>query len=355
MGDFEMMKKTTSALAVAALLGTGAASAATFQVNDDTTISISGGIYYAYVSQTDANGNDQTTFGDNGSDVIFSGEHAAANGITTFFNLDTDGYDATEANSSSQGEVVDEASVGVRGSFGEVVIGSNAGVYDQYADFADGGPIGWTNRTTFSNGDVSDVIQYSNSVANLSFTLQAQVGDQGSESVSETDSSGDTLGDTTVTDAAAGTSNTSLGLGATADLGAVSLSAAYEERANQTADEPIYGLGASTTVADIALTVGYEVDDNNANSIDKISLDGAYSVGPATFTAGVQNVSFDENPTGAQDTVTDTDQTDDSFTEFQVGVSYAINSQMSVAAEMVTTDRENDENDFAALGVNYSW
>jgi len=327
-----MMKKTTSALAVAALLGTGAATAATFQVNDDTTISIGGGIYYAYVSQTDANGDDQTTFGDNGSDVIFSGEHAADNGLTTFFNLDTDGYDATEANDNSQGEVVDEASVGVRGGFGEVVVGSNAGVYDQYADFADGGPIGWTNRTTFSNGDVGDVVQYSNSVANIDFTLQAQVGDN-----------------------AGGESTTSLGGGATANLGGVSLHAAYEERANQAADEPIYGLGASTSIAGVSVTAGYEVDDNNDNSIDKFSLDGAYAMGATTLTAGVQNVSFDTNPTGAEDTVTDTAQSDDSFTEFQLGVSYALNGQMSLAAEMVTTDRENDENDFAAVGINYSW
>jgi hypothetical protein len=37
-----MMKKATSALAIAAMIGSGAATAATFQIDDDTTFGGSG-------------------------------------------------------------------------------------------------------------------------------------------------------------------------------------------------------------------------------------------------------------------------------------------------------------------------
>ncbi len=331
------MKKTTSALAIAALLGTGAASAATFQVNDDATMSIGVGIYTAYVVTTDADGNESTTFGDNGSDIVFSGEHRNDNGLTTFATFDLDGFDSTDSG-SDEGTVVDEASVGIRGEFGEIVIGSNAGVYDEYADFADGGGLGWTNLTSFSNADVSDVIQYSNGLGNLSYKLQAQVGDDNANGTSTVN-----------------TSSTSLGAGAELDLGAVSLSAAYEQRANTAADEPIYGIGATTNIGGASVTVGYEVDDNATNSVDKVSIAGSYPVGPVTLTAFVQNVSFDSVPGSGEDTISDDAQVEDSFTEVQIGALYSITDQMSASIETAMKDRENDEGDYIGIGLNYSF
>jgi len=366
MGEFEMMKKTTSALAVAALLGTGAASAATFQVNDDTTINIGGDFQMAYSSTTDRSGTDQTGFVDNGTSLVFSGEHAADNGLTTFFNLDLDGFDMTEADANSQGNVVDEASVGVRGAFGEIRVGSDIGIYDNYADFGD---IEWIgNRTSFSNADVSDVVQYSNTVGAVDFTLQARVGDQSSEAAT-TDLNANPTATAAqiddVTDAAAGESSTSLGAGASIDLGGVTLSGAYEEDNNDDEDA-IFGIGAMATLGGVDFTVGYEEDQVEANSIDKVVLNAAYTIDAITVTGSVQNVSFDSIPNNeavgddgrlenTEDSESNINQDDDSFTETYLSVAYSMTPQVTLWAEAVRNDRMNDEGDYNAVGLYYAW
>jgi hypothetical protein len=335
MGDFEMMKKTTSALAVAALLGTGAASAATFQVNDDTTLNVSGNFFITYKSVTDDTGTDQTTFGDNGSDLIFSGEHAAANGLTTFFNLDLDGFDTTQADENQQGNVVDEASVGVRGGFGQVLVGSNTSAYDAYADFADIEQVG--DRTSFSMGDQSDVIQYSNTLDNVDFMVSLEVGDN--QGADDSDDGSDTVDDG---------SQTAIDVGASIDLGGVSLSGAYNDRAATDDGDAVYGFGASTTLGGVNLTVGHEIDDAT-NGIDKTSLTGSYGVGKATLIGSVQNVNYDVAPSPNRDGA------EDSFTETYLGANYSVTSQMTLWGEVLFMDNADDEGDYTAVGVNYSW
>ena len=334
-----MMKKTTSALAIAALLGTGAASAATMQINDDTTLSIGGDFQIVYKDVTDNNGVDQTTFGNNGTSLVFSGSHDAGNGLTTFFNLDLDGFDVTDAGSASSDTTnstdltVDEGSVGIRGSFGEVLVGSNGSVYDSYADFADIEQVG--DRTRFvGEGDADDVIQYSNSVNGVDFTLEMQVDD----------------------DQDTANTSSSMAVGFAYDFGGVSVSGAYDERANTTIDEPVYGVAASTNLGGVDLTLGYEVDDQT-NSIDKTSLTGSYDVGQFTLVGSVQSVSYDSAPTGAEDRVVaaGSNQTDDSFTETYAAVIYNVSGQMYVYGEVMMNDRLNDEGDYTALGVYYGW
>jgi hypothetical protein len=319
----------------------------------------------AYSSTTDANGTDQTGFVDNGTSLVFSGEHAADNGLTTFFNLDLDGFDTTQADQANQGNVVDEASVGVRGAFGEIRVGSDVGVYDDYADFGD---IEWIgNRTSFSNSDVSDVIQYSNTVGAVDFTLQAQVGDQSSEATTVGVDGANNVDDVNdVDDPAAGESSTSLGAGASIDLGGVTLSGAYEED-NNGDEDAIFGIGAMATLGGIDFTVGYEEDQVEANSIDKVVLNAAYTVNAITITGSVQNVSFDTVPapsdgpddTGvnenSQDPESSIDQEDDSFTETNLSIAYSMTPQVTLWAEAIRNDRVNDEGDYNAVGLYYAW
>jgi len=287
-----------------------------------------------YRSETNGNGVDESFFGDNGSDLIFSGEHAADNGLTTFFNLDLDGFDTTQAASDFQGAGdgggdLDEASVGIRGAFGQILVGSNTSAYDAYADYADIEQIG--DRTSFSPGDQSDVIQYSNTLDNLNFMVSLEVGDQ-----SDPD----------------GGSPTALDVGAELDLGAITLSGAYNDRAASDDGDAIYGVGATATVGAVDLTVGHEVDDQD-ESIDKTVFTASYGTGPWTVTGSIQNVNLDNSNTDTN--VSAANQEDDSFTEVYAGVTYSLTSQVTVYGETMTADRLNDEDDYTGVGVNYSW
>jgi hypothetical protein len=324
MGDFEMMKKTTSALAVAALLGTGAASAATFQVGDDSTINIGGDFQIVYNSTTGNGGEESTGFDDNASSLVFSGEHLADNGLTTFFNLDLDGFDATNPGVTSH-LVTDEAHVGVSGNFGHVKVGSDVGVFDKYADYADVDQN--LGVTSISDGDARDLVEYGNTVGNVEFLLQAELGTQDQGSTADNGST------------------TSLGAGFSADLGGVTLTGAYDQQANTQDDEPIYAVGVSTNIGGADLTLGYETD-NQTNTIDLVTLAGSYSVGQTTFVGALQSTSYDTAPGS---------ETEDSFTEFYAGVVYNVTSQMYVYGEMIQKDRTNDAGDNMAVGVYYGW
>jgi predicted porin len=167
-----MMKKTTSALAVAALLGTGAASAATFQIDDNTTFGVSGRVspFYseteAFAGATETTGQQfsvdagtafsegvatteivgvqtvetgfadrevtsQSSYGDT-SRVIFDGSHTLNNGLTGFVNLElrTQGTINNDGTDEDQLEARN-AFIGIEGeNFGRATFGRQTTVYD---------------------------------------------------------------------------------------------------------------------------------------------------------------------------------------------------------------------------------
>ena len=152
-----MMKKTTSALAIAALLGTGAASAATFQINDTTTVGIGGAFYPFYTNTDDSDGNSVDGYGD-ASRLIFTAEKAAVNGMTAslYYQLRPQNGLGDFASSDSVVDVTDddedetdtgvnrtENDAGVRthvahatlsGDFGSVTYGKNDNLMYRYID-----------------------------------------------------------------------------------------------------------------------------------------------------------------------------------------------------------------------------
>jgi len=189
-----MMKKTTSALAIAAMLGTGAATAATFQINDDTTFGVSGRVspYVTNVEEitdpteltgetasVDADGD--VTLGGTGSvavnatrgtesnskfsdtsRVIFSGEHSFNNGLTGIINYELRQLGNTSNDGTSDVNVeARTAFIGMQGdTFGRLTFGRQAGVYKSaVGSTADvsyfGGP------TLPSNGGNNRNLQYS--------------------------------------------------------------------------------------------------------------------------------------------------------------------------------------------------
>jgi predicted porin len=204
-----MMKKTTSALAIAAMLGTGAATAATFQINDDTTFGVSGrvspyvtnveeitdptslsgssvnsdsdgdldnvtgnfadgtddSVLSATTSSADVNATRGTESNSKFSDtsrVIFSGEHSFNNGLTGIINYQLRQLGNTSNDGKSDSNVeARTAFIGMQGdTFGRLTFGRQAGVYKSaVGSTADvsyfGGP------TLPSNGGNNRNLQYS--------------------------------------------------------------------------------------------------------------------------------------------------------------------------------------------------
>jgi predicted porin len=328
-----MMKKTTSALAVAALLGTGAASAATFQVNDDTTMSVYGDLQAAYIDEE----NEDTTLIDNASSFGFSGETTLDSGVTTFFNLEFDGFgsgiDFVGSNGTST-FATDEGHFGIRGDFGDIRFGKESAAYETLDGIFD---YQWdVNTTSISPADRARVLQYRNSLGDVSYVVGAQInGGQQEETT--------------------GGSTTSVAGAATYDLGTVSLTAAYDQRANDTReddndnkrviDEPIYGVAASFDVQTVSMSVGYQKDADKTNEADIVSLSASAPVGGVNLYGVYQTVSYDSAPQVSEGIRSiSTDQTDDTFNEYIVGASYGV-GPMVFAAEYVKFDNLNDEND----------
>jgi predicted porin len=280
-----------------------------------------------------------TTIADNGSSLVFSGESTLENGMTTFFNIDFDsfggGFDFVGSNSGST-FTTDEGHIGVRGDFGDIRFGKESAAYETLDGLFD---YQWDlNTTSISPGDRARVLQYRNSLGDVSYVVGAQInGGQQEET---------------------GGSTTSVAGAATYDLGTVSLTAAYDQRANDTRndqadgegtdrviDEPIYGLAASFDVQTISMSVGYQKDADETNEADIVSLSASAPVGGVSLYGVYQTVSYDSAPTVADGVRSiENDQTDDTFNEYIVGASYGI-GPMVFAAEYLKFDNLNDEND----------
>jgi hypothetical protein len=319
MGEMKMMKKTTSALAVAALLGTGAASAATFQATDDTSFSVGGDINFRYIDPEGAN----TSFEDNASSLTFAGEQAHANGITTSFYLDFDNF-GTFGEPESDGFVTDEYHVAFSGGFGEIVIGNEGSVMGAVGDAADLGDGGIANLPEAGAG--TEVIQYhSNGFNGLSYSVQAQVNGEDEE--------------------IDGGSNTSLAAYVEADLGALTLAGGFAERANTT-DEEVYGVLASFSVQGVDISVDHVVEEN-ANDEDEsfTGLGATYNYGAGSVYAALSSRSIQDLPAGQQD----------DFTGTVFGASYNITPNSSVGLEMASQDRDNDVGDETRAYFSYGF
>jgi hypothetical protein len=332
MGDFEMMKKTTSALAVAALLGTGAASAATFQINDGTSLTVGGDIQYAYYDVTDGNGDSSTDFTDNGSSLVFAGEQTHDNGVTTSFYLDFDGFgDLGDDNDTF---VNDEYHVAFAGDFGEIKVGNEGDVTGPVFDVVDVAE--GTGLTLPSGGASSEVVQYySNDLNGFSFAVQSQVNGD--------DQQGDDG------------SSTSFGGIITVDLSGITLGVGYDQLANST-DEATYGVMAATSIAGVDLSANFvEEEDKTLEDLDGEPVVDAEFIGiAANYGYGAGNL-YGALNFGSADNINDVDGNNEDVTQYLVGVNYNVTPNAYVYGEVSSQDFEDDENDTTLVGLVYSW
>lgn len=172
-------KHTGQVLAVAAFSTMGAAHAYEWQINPDTTFGIGGTVELAYTVNEDAStGSHSRELIDNGSGLVFSGEHAFTNDLSAYFDAEFD-FAIDEPNGNGDNSFsTDHAFFGVASDrYGAVQVGNWDGIYDNtIRDLMDVFEVvevglntaGYSN--TIENGD--SVAYFSPSVNGLSFAVQ---------------------------------------------------------------------------------------------------------------------------------------------------------------------------------------
>lgn len=335
------MKKIACTAAVAAALGLGLAAPAQamdFQINEDTTFSVYGNIQYIYVNaKTDTTPSapggveSLSQFADNGSTFGFAGEYEWDNGLTGYFRYELDGVVADEKGSATNqliDQQLDEAYVGVKGSFGNVRLGVWDGIYqDTISDPIN--PFEYIGITE-ANGigePGNSIAYYSPEFGGFSFAVQAFVLGDG-EGVN-LDANPD--------------ADSEIAFAATAsyavDIFTVSLG--YTDQGY--ADDQSSNIGLTGTVDLAPFTVGARIqsngdDDNTENGEMLYALYGSYDYGPGSVMAAVQQVSPNDDSL-------------DSATQLLLNVNYSISDNMYVYVEGGFYDQEDDLGNYTGVGT----
>jgi predicted porin len=350
------MKKFASALAAAAALGAAAnAQAVTFQIDDQTEFTVYGNVQIAYTQQEQANNAGEvdsvSDVIDNGTTIGVAGEHRLNNGLTGYFKIEEDGFDAVDSGTTVN--QTDEAYVGVKGDFGAIQFGRNDSLYDDtIGDY-------WDYQEVFtptSPGVETQqrALQYTSpDFGGFSFGLEAQINGDAEEATFD-DATNEVVGDVNGDDA-----GISLAAALTYSAGDLVVEAAIDQRSNVFVDDvatgnpnhldnPIYGIAAGYTLGQVTLTAGYQIDDreeDEGGSIDVASVGARFNYGAGDLYGVYQNVSFDEEQADGED----------SYSEFALGANYGLSDNMYVYVEYVALDQEDDEGDSIATGVFYGF
>ncbi|MEX0372845.1 porin [Spiribacter roseus] len=314
-----MMKKTTSALAIAALLGTGAASAATFQINDTTTVGIGGAFYPFYTDTKNGEGNSVDDYGDF-SRLIFTAEKAAVNGMTAslYYQLRPQqglGDFAAGPDAANEGEAT-ENDAGVRthvahatlsGDFGSVTYGKNDNLMYRYIDVVRDYNDAIT--FTFSNAITrTRILNYASpDFDGFGFEVEAELAGDG-ETVKENTGNSSSANVAAYADLdpvrlhaayTAGNlqdsnSDGAYGVAAVTSIDVIDLSATYvNSKINDGQDEKIAGLYASTSYSFGSLHLGVqEVDVSNASNRTEVIGRATYDIADNVYTS-VEYGNFD--------------------------------------------------------------
>ncbi|AGY91396.1 hypothetical protein SPICUR_01900 [Spiribacter curvatus] len=321
-----MMKKTTSALAIAALLGTGAATAATFQINDTTTVGVGGAFYPFYGDVNDANG-DSSSFNGDASRLIFTAEKAAVNGMTAslYYQLrPQDGLgDGADGSDDNNGVSTHVAHATLSGDFGSVTYGKNDNLMYRYIDVLRD----YNDTLVFTFSDAIQrrrVATYASpDFGGFGFEVEAEL---------EADDS-----KTPVSDG----SSSSFNAAAYADLDPVRVHATYTAGDLQDADsDGAYGLAAVTSINVVDLSAVYTNSQINADDQVITGLYASTDYGFGSLHLGAQEVDVDNA---------------ESRTEVIGRVTYDIADSVYTSLEYASKDADNDAGDGFGVALWYGF
>lgn len=342
------MKKTllATAIAGAAALAATSASAATVYNQDGTKLDIYGNVQLAYTYVDQLGGDPESELGDNGSTFGAKGEHKINDDIVGYFKAEWE-YDADESKGGGNGlNDGDQSYVGAKGSFGDARIGS----WDQLMDDWIQDPISnneyfdLTDSSTQIDGDSQtregNKLQYMSPVMG---GLQFAVG-------SNFEGDGE---DENVTDS----NQASFFAGAKYTVGGFSVAGVYDnldqfEATNGSDIGDQYGITGQYTVDALRIAVKAErfAGEEDDTDVDYYGIGARYGYGMGDVYGGYQYVDAEDNSTLASD-----NGGDDSFNEFNLGVTYNISSAMYTYIEYAQYDRSGDAGDGAAVGIYYGF
>ncbi|MBU3009326.1 porin [Cobetia amphilecti] len=360
------MKKTllATAIAGAAALAATSASAATVYNQDGTKLDIYGNVQLAY-GYTDSLGSDASgSLDDNGSTFGAKGEHKINDDIVGYFKAEWE-YDADEAKGSGNGlNDGDQAYVGAKGSFGDARIGSWDPLMDdwiqdpitnnEYFDLSDSGTA-LTAADDDSTLREGDKLQYMSPVmGGMQFAVGTNFNGEGSYSDDDEDGvrSGGDSGNISGSDQA------SFFAGAKYTVGGFSLAAVYDNldqyEGNSVDGDDVgdqYGLTAQYTVDALRVAVKAErfAGEEDDTDVDFYGIGARYGYGMGDVYGAYQYVDAEDQSSYA------TNYGDDSFNEFNLGVTYNISSAMYTYVEYAQYDRAGDAGDGAAVGIYYGF
>ncbi|ETI60342.1 porin [Marinomonas profundimaris] len=302
------MKKSIIAIAVSS----AALASVSVQAAEGSTVDVYGNIQYAY---TDADAG--SDFADNGSTIGLKGETKINNDLTAFFKYELEADADQKTGDVSVG--LDQAFVGLKGSFGKVQVGSfdtiyNNAIQDSVDQFEN---VSFTSADKTTEGDT--VAYFSPSMSGFEVQVAAQVKGDGSEL------------------AASNTDGTSVMAVVKYSTDLVSVALGYDAREN-TSTDPKATTGLAVTVmpmANLSVTGKYETTEDTQ---DILGLAARYGYGSGDVYASYENV--------------DPDSSDD-FNEYGVGVTYNLASNVYVYAEVGQFTASED--DQTAVGVYYGF
>ena len=307
------MKKTLVAIAVSSAALT---SVSAFAADETVNFDVYGNIQLVY-ADSDANDSEIT---DNGSTFGFQGSTAISDDLTGFFKYELEA-DADEKTSGVDVNL-DQAYIGLQGSFGKVQVGSfdsiyNNAIQDTYDQFE---YYGVTNAGLTKEGDT--IAYFSPSMGGFEVQLSAQFK---GKAESETQGAGASVEDGTAVTAVVKYS-----------VDALTIAAGYDDRENTGSDNSTYGLSA-TFQATPALSVGAKwEEEEDLNTI--LGLAARFNYGAGDVYGTYQNV----DPDAANS---------DDYNEYGVGVTYNLASNMYVYGEFGQSGAAED--DVTAVGATY--
>lgn len=347
------MKKTllATAIAGAAALAATSASAATVYNQDGTKLDLYGNVQLAYSYVDQLGGDPESELLDNGSTLGVKGEHKINDDIVGYFKAEWE-YDADEGKNDDGIGTGDQSYLGAKGSFGDARIGSWDQLMDdwvqdplsnnEYFDLSDAG----TEISADSTIKEGNKLQYMSPVmSGMQFAVGSNFeGDGEQENVTDSNQA-------------------SFYAGGKYTIGGFSLAAVYDDlgqfdgvddgTGNGQGDiGEQYGITGQYTVDALRVAVKlerYDADESNAD-VDFYGVGARYGYGMGDVYGAYQYVEAEDNSNLATD-----NGGDDSFNEFNLGVTYNISSAMYTYIEYAQYDRSGDDGDGAAVGIYYGF
>ncbi|MGP9833802.1 porin [Marinobacter sp. NSM] len=319
------MKKTILASAIAAATFSGAALA-----QESNLPTVYGNIQYAISHENVDGAGSKIEHFDNGSTLGVVHDHEIAPGITGFFKLELDGFDADDKDKETSA-TLDEAYIGVKGdSFGQLWVGSDDSIYESAVDeIGEFYEIGSDISNNYSTGE-GDLVQYlSPSFGGLTLGAAVQVnGDN------------DTKG--------TGKKSYPYQLAAMYNVDALELAFAVDSNDNGDGNnENSYGLRASYNLDNLRLTGQFETRKDIA---DTFGVMGVYTLGANQFALSYQLRDLDSGD--KNDTITLQalhNLSDHMYVYFEGYLSNADEEIYDIAGE----PGAGDEKSIAAIGAVY--